>query len=200
MVPLGNDRFTATFVPDQLGRWQYQVIGWLDHLGTWRHGMELKLAAGVDVTVDLLIGAGLDRAGVGAGRRRRCRGARPSSAGASSPATHAVLGHLAADDGPHADGHIPDLDDVEPEHDGLDLDALFWRAGVREPVAELARPIDVEVDPVRARFSAWYEFFPARRWRRRPVTARSPAPSTASTTSRRWASTCCTCRRSTRSG
>ena len=48
--PLGNDRFAATFVPDQLGRWQYQVVGWLDHLGTWRHGMELKLAAGVDVT------------------------------------------------------------------------------------------------------------------------------------------------------
>src|SRR4029450_4008805 len=34
MRPLGNDRFTATFVPDQLGRWQYQVHGWLDHLGT----------------------------------------------------------------------------------------------------------------------------------------------------------------------
>ena len=46
MEPLGNDRFQATFVPDELGRWQYQVVGWLDHLGTWRHGMELKLAAG----------------------------------------------------------------------------------------------------------------------------------------------------------
>ena len=53
MHPLGNDRFAATFVPDQLGRWQYQVHGWLDHLGTWRHGMELKLAAGVDVSVDV---------------------------------------------------------------------------------------------------------------------------------------------------
>ncbi len=63
MTALGNDRFEATFVPDRLGRWQYQVLGWLDHLGTWRHGMELKLAAGVDVTVDLQIGIGLiDRA------------------------------------------------------------------------------------------------------------------------------------------
>src|SRR3954454_19758817 len=26
MVPLGNDRFTATFVPDQLGRWQCQIV------------------------------------------------------------------------------------------------------------------------------------------------------------------------------
>ena len=39
---LGNDRFAGTFVPDQLGSWQYQVVGWLDHLGTWLHGMELK--------------------------------------------------------------------------------------------------------------------------------------------------------------
>ena len=59
MEPLGNDRFRATFVPDALGRWQYQVVGWLDHLGTWRHGMELKLAAGVDVAVDIQIGIGL---------------------------------------------------------------------------------------------------------------------------------------------
>ena len=44
--------------------------------------------------------------------------------------------------------------------DGVDLEALFWRTGVRAPTAELARPVDVEVDPVRARFSAWYEFFP----------------------------------------
>jgi starch synthase (maltosyl-transferring) len=159
MVPLGNDRFTATFVPDQLGRWQYQVVGWLDHLGTWRHGMELKLAAGVDVTVDLQIGAGLVE--------RALAHAEPADAEALRALVEqlragdtAALGHLAPADSPHVDGHIPDLEDVEPELEGVDLDALFWRAGIREPVAELARPLDVEVDPVRARFSAWYEFFP----------------------------------------
>ena len=31
---------------------------------------------------------------------------------------------------------------------------------MRAPTAELAKPVDVEVDPVRARFSSWYEFFP----------------------------------------
>jgi starch synthase (maltosyl-transferring) len=159
MEPLGNDRFTATFVPDRLGRWQYQVVGWLDHLGTWRHGMELKLDAGVDVTVDVQIGLGLiDAALVGAATadahaltdlRRRL------AAGDTRP-----LGHLASADEPPADGHIPNLDDVEPETDGLDLEALFWRTGVRAPTAELAKPVDVEVDPLRARFSSWYEFFP----------------------------------------
>jgi starch synthase (maltosyl-transferring) len=159
MHPLGNDRFAATFVPDRLGRWQYQVHGWLDHLGTWRHGMELKLAAGVDVGVDVLIGVGLiDQAIVRATaadvealtelRQRLLEG------------DSRALGLLTADDEPHGDGHIPDLHDVEPEAGGVDLDALFWRTGVREPIAELARPLDVEVDVVRARFSSWYEFFP----------------------------------------
>jgi len=159
MRPLGNDRFAATFVPDQLGRWQYQIHGWLDHLGTWRHGMELKLAAGVDVAVDILIGVGLiDQA---------IERATPADADALTELRQRLLdgdtralGLLAADDEPHGDGHIPDLEDVEPEHDGVDLDALFWRTGVREPIAELSRPVDVEVDVVRARFSSWYEFFP----------------------------------------
>jgi starch synthase (maltosyl-transferring) len=159
MESLGNDRFTATFVPDQLGRWQYQVVGWLDHLGTWRHGMELKLDAGVDVTVDLQIGIGLiERALAGAsgpdvealGELRDRLAAGDTSA----------LDRLSAADVPHLDGHIPDLTDVEPEPFGPDLGALFWRTGVRHPLAELAHPLDVDVDPVRARFSSWYEFFP----------------------------------------
>ena len=159
MHPLGNDRFAATFVPDQLGRWQYQVHGWLDHLGTWRHGMELKLAAGVDVSVDVLIGVGLIE--------RAIERATPADVAALSELRERLLagdtralGRLPVDESPHGDGHIPDLADVEPEHDGVDLDALFWRTGVRDPVAELSRPVDVEVDVVRARFSSWYEFFP----------------------------------------
>src|SRR6478736_9104895 len=159
MESLGNDRFTATFVPDQLGRWQYQVVGWLDHLGTWRHGMELKLDAGVDVTVDLQIGVGLieralaEATGVDADALRELR---DRLAGGDTSA----LDRLHAADAPHLDGHIPDLEDVEPEPFGPDLGALFWRTGVRAPVAELARPLDLDVDPVRARFSSWYEFFP----------------------------------------
>ena len=159
MTPLGNDRFTATFVPDRLGRWQYQVVGWLDHLGTWRHGMELKLDAGVDVTVDLQIGIGLVDAAIagasGVDAEALAELRQRLAAGDVRP-----LGHLPSADVPHTDGHIPDLEDVEPEPEGFDLEALFWRTGVRVPTVELAKPVDVEVDPERARFSAWYEFFP----------------------------------------
>src|SRR5215207_471726 len=159
MRALGNDRFAATFVPDRLGRWQYQVVGWLDHLGTWRHGMELKLDAGVDVTVDLQIGIGLIDAAAttakGADATALADLRRRLAAGDTL-----LLGHLPSADRRHVDGHVPDMEDVAPETDGVDLDALFWRTGVRAPTCELPKPVDIEVDPVRARCSAWYEFFP----------------------------------------
>ena len=159
LIPLGNDRFTGTFVPDQLGRWQYQVVGWLDHLGTWLHGMELKLAAELDVTVDLQIGAKLIAA------------ARDAASGAEAEALNNLLerveagdtrrlGHLADDESVHVDGHVPDLQDVEPEHGGAEtLERLFWRTGLRDPVAT-SPLLNIDVDRERARFSAWYEFFP----------------------------------------
>ena len=160
MEPLGNDRFRAAFVPDALGRWQYQVVGWLDHLGTWRHGMELKLAAGVDVAVDIQIGIGLIDRSLERAKGKDATALRALRDRLAAGDTRS-LGLLASEDEPrHGDGHVPDLADVEPEHEHLDLDALFWRTGVREPVAELPRPVDIEVDPERARFSAWYEFFP----------------------------------------
>ncbi len=159
MEALGNDRFQATFVPDRLGRWEIQVHGWLDHLGTWRHGMELKLDAGVDVTVDLQIGLRLIEQAAAATTPADAEGLRELAARLAAGDTRA-LGHLPSGDVPHGDGHVPDLDDVEPEQTGFDLDALFWRTGIRAPIAELTKPLLLEVDPERARFSAWYELFP----------------------------------------
>ena len=59
MAPLGNDRFEAWIVPDRLGRLEYDVVGWIDHLESWRRGVVKKIDAGVDVSVELLTGAGL---------------------------------------------------------------------------------------------------------------------------------------------
>ncbi|MGI9052139.1 MAG: alpha-1,4-glucan--maltose-1-phosphate maltosyltransferase [Ilumatobacteraceae bacterium] len=173
MEALGNDRFAATFVPDELGRWEFQVVGWLDHLGTWLHGMELKLAAppelGVDITVDLQIGSrlisatlehvsGPDAVALAALRDRldsgdtRALGRLPDS----DPTT--TISHTAV----HSDGHIPDLQDVEPEHGAAEaFEPLFWRMGRRDPLATGApTPFALHVDRETARFSAWYEFFP----------------------------------------
>lgn len=54
-----NDRWTATFTPEHIGRHVYAIEAWTDEFGTWRHGFELKQAAGQDVALDALEGAGL---------------------------------------------------------------------------------------------------------------------------------------------
>lgn len=48
MQALTNDLWTASFVADQLGGWQFQVQGWVDHFDTWRSDLKKRLAAQPD--------------------------------------------------------------------------------------------------------------------------------------------------------
>lgn len=59
MTPDSNDRWSGSFVPDQLGRHVYAIEAWTDEFATWRRGFELKQKAGVDVTLDAIEGAGM---------------------------------------------------------------------------------------------------------------------------------------------
>jgi len=56
MESLGNDRWTATFTPDELGVWEFEIEGWVDHFATWAAGIEKKSEAGLDVAVELAAG------------------------------------------------------------------------------------------------------------------------------------------------
>src|SRR5581483_2920632 len=61
-------RWVATFPAAALGRLEFQVEAWVDRFGTWRTQTEARLAAGQDISVELLVGAELlrqaaDRAG-----------------------------------------------------------------------------------------------------------------------------------------
>ena len=88
MVPLGNDRWQASFVPDRLGLWRFRVEGWHARYATWRSATQLKIAADQDVAVDLLAGAqlidealastrlGSTRTGTARGGTRRVRSRR----------------------------------------------------------------------------------------------------------------------------
>lgn len=54
-----NDRWTAIFTPGDIGRHQYAIEAWTDAFATWRHGVELKRKAGLDVSLEALEGAEL---------------------------------------------------------------------------------------------------------------------------------------------
>jgi starch synthase (maltosyl-transferring) len=131
MAALGNDRWRAAVELTEVGRWQYDVVGWIDWYRTWRHDLLKRLDANQDVSVDLQIGARLVEAAAqraaGADRRRLAAAARRLAAG------HGLAAELVL------------LVENYPE---------------RANETSLGQPLALTVDPERARFSAWYELFP----------------------------------------
>jgi starch synthase (maltosyl-transferring) len=63
MAALPNDRWSARFVPREVGRYLYTVRAWVDHYATWRRDVARKQAAGQDVKIDLLRGKQLEAGG-----------------------------------------------------------------------------------------------------------------------------------------
>ncbi|NJD09541.1 MAG: alpha-1,4-glucan--maltose-1-phosphate maltosyltransferase [Gemmatimonadetes bacterium] len=147
MVSLGNDRWRASFAVDALGTYRYVVEGWVDHFKTWRHDLKKRIGAEQAGASDLRSGAG----GVNEAADR--------ARGRDAEALRAWATRLRHEDVPQAERCEDALSD--------DLDALM----ARWPDLEHATAYDVElqvaVDPVRARCSAWYELFP-RSWATTP--------------------------------
>ena len=150
MFPDGNDRWTASFLPDSLGRVEYEVTGWSDRPSTWCDGLLKKVEAGVDVSVELLEGKQIVERLV-------------ERAGSVKPKPKADIDRLRALAAGLAEGGVDALHEAGWTH-------LFWLYADREPLAA-SGPLAVDVDPERGRFSVWYEFFP-----RSTVHSRGPAP------------------------
>jgi starch synthase (maltosyl-transferring) len=141
LVAAGNDAWTGSFLVDRLGRWEYTVEGWVDRFGSWLKGLIAKAEAGQDVTSELLEGAEL-------------------------------LQQAAGKDGDEWDGRMRLLETADKLRSKLPLRARVSAA--RDPELRTlmdARPdrststtyertLSVTVDPVIARFGAWYEMFP----------------------------------------
>ena len=146
MRQANNDRWVGTFPPDKIGVWRYTVEAWTDRFATWRRDLIKRLDAGQEVDVELEEGALMMEARLGAvpsSRRKKLQAAidavraeRPSRKGdgAGAPPASAV---------------------VDPEIESI-MTTYADRSGstVASPALELF------VDRERARFGAWYEFFP----------------------------------------
>jgi starch synthase (maltosyl-transferring) len=139
MTALGNDRWRAPFDVDRVGRYRYTVIAWPDRFATWRRDLEKRLAAGQDVAIDLLVGAGLVEAAI-------------AQAPTSVAARLTALADALRRDEPAASRAAIALDD--------ELAELMARNPDRRHATTYDRELEVVVDPVHARFSAWYELFP----------------------------------------
>jgi starch synthase (maltosyl-transferring) len=130
MEPLGNDSWQARFTVTTLGRYEYTIEGWVDRFATWRQGLSKKFGAGQDVAGELLEGAEMVRE---AGLEREA-------------------------------ASLADLERDQAQRVALalapDLHTRMAARADRQLATRYDRELEVIVDPVRARFGAWYEMFP----------------------------------------
>ena len=139
MRPLVNDRWTAAFRVGELGRYGFKVQGWVDHFETWRSDLLKRIAAETDAPVDYLIGAALVA-------EAASRASVADAAWLSERASVLRSGKEPADLRIHAtDPTLHELVLLYPD---------------KRFASESDRELTIVVDPVRARFSSWYELFP----------------------------------------
>ena len=134
MTPLDNDAWEGSFTPTELGTYSFCIEAWTDRFGTWAGGLAKKVEAKQNVTLELEEGALLMESrlkGLGAADKKVITDAIASArAGESKKVLGAKVKAIMAANADRSD------------------------SVTSKPVLE------VWVDRERARFGAWYEFFP----------------------------------------
>jgi starch synthase (maltosyl-transferring) len=140
MEALGNDRYSASFEVTSIGVWEYTVVGFIDAFATWRRGLSRKVEAGQDVSLELLMGAELIEHAV-------------ARAGTDDAAALEVMTKALRDTSTPMDVRV---------QTALRSELVEWmaRAPDRAFASRYRHTLEVVVDRPKARFSAWYEFFP----------------------------------------
>ena len=189
LTPLGNDSWGASFTVTRLGEYEYTFEAWIDRFGSWLAAIVAKADAGEDVESDLLRGANIvqqavrlkpdtttDAAPVRLKPDTTYDNSTPDAATDEQPPSYVVSGFSRTDENPS--GFSPTDEDVRLLETAAVLRGALPHsarvAAARDP--ELGRlmaarpdrrasthadpPLRVIVDPVRARFGAWYEMFP----------------------------------------
>ena len=139
MRPMVNDRWEGAFRVSDLGRYGFKVQAWVDHFETWRRDLLKRIKAESDTPVDYLIGADL----------------------VAEAADRAVGGDAVwLEDRASILRSDKDARDLRTHATDPMLHELVLRYPDKRFATESEDELTVVVDPVRARFSSWYEFFP----------------------------------------
>jgi starch synthase (maltosyl-transferring) len=135
----GNDRWTSEFTAYELGRYSFTIHAWVDHWETWRRDLQKRIKADTDANVDYLIGADHIAGAAERASKEQAAQLREFVAKLRTTTDSGALRELAL---------TPALNELALAHPD------------RSHAAQYDRELQIVVDPVRARFSAWYEFFP----------------------------------------
>ena len=141
-TPLGFDWWLATVQLETEGLWTFQVEGWSDPWATWVHTAEIKIPAGIDVSLVCAEGARL----FSATAERAQAASDRVSAGLLQDAARALSAGEQVEDR---------LDLVLSD----EVDAAMRAYGPRELVSP-SPDYPIFCDRAAAVFGSWYEFFP----------------------------------------
>ncbi len=138
---LGNDHWKASFVPEEMGFYEYTIQGWLDHFTTWQLGLRKKFDAGQDLKVEYMIGADM--------LAKAATGAKAKAADAKKLEEWANALTNGVNDATSVSLALSD----EVTH-------LMYTCSDRSFATQYVKTLRVEVERKKALFSTWYEFFP----------------------------------------
>ena len=127
--------------PDEVGAWTFEVEGWSDPIGTWRHDAEIKIPAGIDVELMFTEGALL---------LERVSGDLPKRSDDRKTIDDAVTA-------------IRDTSRPEPVRYSAAVSPAVDDVLARHPLRDLVStegPYPFFADRERALYGSWYEFFP----------------------------------------
>ncbi len=134
-----NDRWRGGFAVSELGRYRYTIHAWVDHWETWLRDLRKRIDANADADVDYLIGADyIEQAAE--------RAEDPDRSFLRKQAQ--VLREERQIEARRSSALAPELNATMLRHPDRRFATVF------------ERELEIAVDPVRARFSSWYELFP----------------------------------------
>jgi starch synthase (maltosyl-transferring) len=136
---LVNDRWRGEFSVTELGRYRYTIQAWVDHWETWLRDLRKRIDANSDAELDYLIGA--DHVEQAAQR-------------AEDPDRSFLLKQA------QALRHEQQVETRRYSALAPQLNETMLRYPDRGFATIFERELEIVVDPVRARFSSWYELFP----------------------------------------
>jgi starch synthase (maltosyl-transferring) len=137
-----TDRWTGEFPLDAVGRWAFTVEAWTDEFGTWAQRLAKRVAAQQpEVAVELLDGSA-----------QLARAARRAPFGAARKRLESAAALL-------GDAARP-LDERVAAASDPELVALMQAHAPPQDLTTYDRELPLLVEPPRAAFASWYEFFP----------------------------------------
>lgn len=135
---ISNDHWEGTFIPDQVGMYEYTIAAWADHFSTWQHGLKKKFEDHQEIKTELLIGIEL------------MEGALEKATSATKKKLKKAIDLLQSTN-----------NEAKTISYALSIEVSTLMEGFyEEGKVTQYKVLPLKVEPKLALFSAWYEFFP----------------------------------------